>query len=73
MFIDPTIKVISCYDKSKLGDLPDSFDSRLKWPNWIHPIRDQGQWGSWWAHATTKSLSDRLWIQNIIDVILSPQ
>ena len=73
MIIDPSIPMISSYDKLKIGDLPDSFDARLKWPNWIHPIRDQGNWGSWWAHATTESLSDRLCISSKIDVILSPQ
>lgn len=25
------------------NDIPDSFDARSKWPNSIHPIRDQAR------------------------------
>jgi cathepsin B len=53
-------------------DLPTNFDSREKWGNCIHPIRDQGHCGSCWAFGATEVLSDRFCINNQ-DVILSPQ
>lgn len=37
----------------KPRELPASFDARTKWPNYIHPIRDQGDCGSSWAFSTT--------------------
>jgi len=33
-------------------DLPERFDSREKWPNRIHPVRDQGNCGASWAFTT---------------------
>jgi cathepsin B len=52
---------------------PTKFDSRVQWPNCIHPIRDQGQCGSCWAFAASESLSDRLCIAGGANVVLSPQ
>ena len=37
------------------GRLPNSFDSREKWPGWVHGIRDQGNCASSWAFSTTGS------------------
>jgi len=56
-------------------DLPDSFDSRTKWPTCIHPIRNQAQCGSCWAFAASEVLSDRFCIasQGKTNVVLSPQ
>lgn len=42
--------------------IPDQFDPRDSPVNCIHPIRDQGECGSCWAHAVTEVLSDRLCI-----------
>ena len=55
--------------------LPATFDSRIQWPNCIHPIRDQAQCGSCWAFAASEVLSDRFCISTggKTDVILSPQ
>lgn len=57
----------------KVGDIPTSFDARQKWPNCIHPIRDQQQCGSCWAFGATEALSDRICIAGGPNVVLSPQ
>jgi cathepsin B len=56
-------------------DLPETFDSKVKWENCIHPIRDQQNCGSCWAFAASEVLSDRLCIVSSgkIDTILSPE
>lgn len=62
-------------NKYQADSLPENFDSRQKWPNCIHAIRDQGHCGSCWAHAASEVLSDRFCIASNgeIDVTLSPQ
>jgi len=44
-------------------------------PNCVHPIRDQGQCGSCWAHAASEVLSDRFCIatKGQVNVVLAPQ
>lgn len=37
--------------------LPARFDAREKWPNYIHPVRNQENCGSSWAFSTTGILS----------------
>jgi len=56
-------------------NLPDSFDTREKWPECIHPIRDQQSCGSCWAFAASEVLSDRFCIASnqSINLVLSPQ
>lgn len=75
MFIDPSIPIISSYDKAKIGALPDFFDARQKWGKCIHPVRNQDGCGSCWAFTTTEVISDRICIisDGTHDVILSPQ
>ncbi|KAJ8306502.1 hypothetical protein KUTeg_017047 [Tegillarca granosa] len=54
---------------------PKSFDSRQKWPNYVHPVRDQGNCGASWAFSTAAVASDRLAIESegILTEELSPQ
>ncbi|VDO73889.1 unnamed protein product, partial [Onchocerca flexuosa] len=44
----------------KPRELPTSFDARQKWPNFIHPIQDQGDCASSWAQSTVATSADRL-------------
>lgn len=55
--------------------IPDEFDSRNKWPQYIHPIRNQKRCGSCWAFSAAEVLSDRFTIatSGTVDVVLSPQ
>jgi len=55
--------------------LPTSFDSRDKWSNCVHPIRDQKQCGSCWAFGASETLSDRFCIfsDGKVNVVLSPE
>jgi len=55
--------------------IPTSFDSRTKWGNCVHPIRDQAKCGSCWAFGATEALSDRICIASngSTDVVLAPQ
>ncbi|KYQ89807.1 hypothetical protein DLAC_09777 [Tieghemostelium lacteum] len=57
------------------SSIPSSFDSRVQWPNCIHPVLNQEQCGSCWAFSTSEALSDRLCIASNgqINVTLSPQ
>lgn len=66
---------VSYANLREFTDLPDSFDSRTKWPNCIHAIRDQARCGSCWAFGASEAHSDRLCIasQEKINVVLSAQ
>jgi len=49
------------FSEKQIRDLPESFDSRIQWPNCssIKEIRDQKQCGSCWAFGAVESMSDR--------------
>jgi cathepsin B len=55
--------------------LPRSFHYKDKWPQCVHPIRDQQQCGSCWAFAASEVLSDRMCIatEGRVNVVMSPQ
>ena len=55
--------------------LPANFDARTQWPTFIHPVRDQGQCGSCWAHAASETFSDKLAIASngTVNENFSPQ
>lgn len=71
---DPDLDVDE-FSTVEVGDYPDAFDSREKWPKYINKIRDQGQCGSCWAFGATEALSDRFAIfsKGAVSPILSPQ
>jgi cathepsin B len=55
-------------------DIPDKFDGRIIWKDFLTPVRDQGKCGSCWAFASTATLSDLFNIQSRgkLKVNLSP-
>ncbi|XP_052256555.1 uncharacterized peptidase C1-like protein F26E4.3 [Dreissena polymorpha] len=73
----PDEPVINMSNIEVLNDksLPREFDSRKKWPGWVHGVRDQGNCAASWAFSTTALAADRLSIESrgamVLD--LSPQ
>jgi cathepsin B len=67
------IKLISSEDSSEL--IPESFDSRQKWPNCIPKIQDQGACGACYAFSISTAFSMRYCIRNELSQIInfSPQ
>lgn len=45
--------------------MPDFFDARNKWRGKLHPIQDQGNCGSSWAHSSIAVTSDRLSVLSV--------
>lgn len=58
----------------RIKNLPESFDGRIVWRDFLSPVRDQGECGNCWAVSTTSVLSDRFAIQsrNQINLEFSP-
>jgi len=56
-------------------DLPEAFDVRDEWSEYIHPIRNQERCGSCWAFSAAEVLTDRFSImtQGKVNTILSPE
>lgn len=65
----PTINTISTE-----VSIPNKFDGRSVWKDFLSPIRQQGTCGSCWAFASTSTLADRFNIQSVgkYNVSLSP-
>ena len=55
--------------------IPESFDSRIKWPNCIPKIYDQGNCGACYAFSVSTAFSTRFCIRNELQEIInfSPQ
>lgn len=54
-------------------DIPESFDSRERWPRCKNPIRNQLHCGSCWAFAAAETLTDNLCVLGSASPALSPQ
>lgn len=54
---------------------PVNFDAREKWPKCIHPVKNQGQCGSCYAHGSSEVISDRFCIHSDgkINIVIAPQ
>lgn len=68
---------LKSFTESELNQVPDSFQSRDKWPNCesIRDIRNQSKCGSCWAFSSATVFSDRLCIASgqKIQTRLAPQ
>lgn len=55
-------------------DVPDEFDGKKIWKDFLSPVFNQGKCGSCWAFASTSVLSNRfnLFAQGQMNLILSP-
>ena len=55
-------------------ELPDEFNGKEVWKDFLSPVKNQGRCGSCWAFASTSTLADRFNIQsqNKVHVNLSP-
>lgn len=58
----------------KIKGLPENFDGRDVWRDFLSPIRNQGKCGNCWAVASTSVLGDRFAIQSLnqINIEFSP-
>lgn len=68
-----TTPMMSAIDKNWAATLPESFDSREKWPSCIGNVRNQLHCGSCWAFSGTSAFADRICINTGQSVVLSPQ
>jgi len=66
---------VKVHDQLETMDLPAEFNAYDKWPQFMHPIRDQAHCGSCWAFAASEVLSDRFALASngTINKILSPE
>jgi len=71
---NPTAKSfpVKYHTYSNSIQVPDSFDGRQVWGNWLSPVVNQGQCNICWAVASSSSLADRfaIWSQGQIQIQL---
>ena len=52
-------------------DIPESFDSRVNWPNCVPEIYDQGSCGACYAFSISTAFSMRYCIRNKLSKIIN--
>ncbi len=58
------------YTQPKMN-IPDSFDGRTVWKDFLVPVRNQGQCGSCWAYSSSETLSDRFAIWTLGQLLIN--
>ena len=65
------ILLISLYSCILSEDIPESFDARVKWPNCIPKIQNQGGCGACYAFSISTAFSMRYCIRNNLPKIIN--
>ncbi|KAK3773560.1 hypothetical protein RRG08_022270 [Elysia crispata] len=58
--LDRKAQAMTPIEIEEMENLPENYDSREKWAGKLHPIQDQGNCGSSWAHSSIAVTTDRL-------------
>ena len=64
------ILLISLYSCILSDDIPESFDARVKWPNCVPKIQNQGGCGDCYAFSVSTAFSMRYCIRNNLPEII---
>ena len=65
------ILLISLYSCILSDDIPESFDARVKWPNCVPKIQNQGGCGACYAFSVSTAFSMRYCIRNNLSKIIN--
>ena len=55
-----------------MSSIPNNFDGRIVWKEYLTPVYSQGSCGNCWAHATTSALADRFAIMSLGKIKFMP-
>lgn len=64
--ITEKVEVSEDPENDMIGSIPSSFDPRKEWPQYITPVRDQGRYGSCWAHGIMFATEVNLLKNNLV-------
>lgn len=65
LFPDKTVSTMNEILIDIEPNLPEHFNAKEKWPQYIHPVRDQKNCGSSWAFSTTGNISMKIYMYHI--------